>query len=100
MTATAIPDIGLAMDLNTRRKQLRFRCWHRGTQELDLLLGHFADEQIDQLDTGLLGQLEALLNAPDVEVLGWVTAQADVPDAYRNELMDRLHAFDVSKNLK
>jgi Flavinator of succinate dehydrogenase len=28
---------------NARRKRLPFRCWHRGTQESDLLLGSFAD---------------------------------------------------------
>ena len=26
-----------------RRKRLLFRCWHRGTQEIDLIFGSFAE---------------------------------------------------------
>jgi antitoxin CptB len=30
-------------DAEIRRKRLLFRCWHRGTQEIDLIFGSFAD---------------------------------------------------------
>ena len=32
-----------------RRRRLLFRCWYRGTQESDLLLGSFADTSLDGL---------------------------------------------------
>ena len=32
--------------LDDRRKRLLFRCWHRGTREMDLILGRFADAEI------------------------------------------------------
>ena len=35
--------------LDDRRKRLLFRCWHRGTREMDLILGRFADTEIADL---------------------------------------------------
>ncbi len=35
--------------LDDRRKRLLFRCWHRGTREMDLILGRFADAEIASL---------------------------------------------------
>jgi antitoxin CptB len=35
--------------LDDRRKRLLFRCWHRGTREMDLILGRFADAEIATL---------------------------------------------------
>ena len=35
--------------LDERRKRLLFRCWHRGTREMDLILGRFADTNIASL---------------------------------------------------
>ena len=46
--------------LDVRRKRLLFRCWHRGTREMDLILGRFADSAIPTLSDGELAQLERL----------------------------------------
>src|SRR5580692_1829327 len=35
--------------LDDRRKRLLFRCWHRGTREMDLILDRFADAEIPSL---------------------------------------------------
>ena len=43
---------GMTEDLETRRKRLRYRCWHRGTKELDLLVGRFADAHLAFIGTG------------------------------------------------
>ncbi|HEX6101764.1 MAG TPA: succinate dehydrogenase assembly factor 2, partial [Alphaproteobacteria bacterium] len=37
-----------------RRKRLRFRAWHRGTRETDLLFGGFADAHLAALDEAQL----------------------------------------------
>ena len=42
--------------LDDRRKRLLFRCWHRGTREMDLILGRFADAEIADLTDDELGQ--------------------------------------------
>ncbi len=33
------------MDHNDRLKRLRFRAWHRGTKEADMLIGGFFDRE-------------------------------------------------------
>ena len=36
-------------DLDPRRRKALFRSWHRGTREMDLILGGFADDRIGEL---------------------------------------------------
>ncbi len=59
-----------------RRRRLKFRCWHRGMKEVDLLLGPFADAAADRLDTAHLDQFDALLELPDPDILSWVMGEA------------------------
>src|SRR3569833_3134335 len=54
--------------LDDRRKRLLFRCWHRGTREMDLILGGLADAEIDKLADAELGQLEHLIELPDPDL--------------------------------
>ncbi len=66
-------------DLDTRRRRARFRSWHRGMREMDLILGRFADQNIDRLNGDELDQYEALLEIPDGDLLKWVTGEQPVP---------------------
>ena len=66
--------------LETRRKRLRFRAWHRGTKEADLLLGPFADANLDALDADGLTRFEALLARSDPEIMDWMTGAVEPPD--------------------
>ncbi|MYE02560.1 MAG: succinate dehydrogenase assembly factor 2 [Alphaproteobacteria bacterium] len=67
-------------ELEYRRKRLRFRAWHRGTKEADLLLGPFADAHLDGLDADGLSCFEALLARSDPEIMDWMTGAAEPPD--------------------
>jgi antitoxin CptB len=80
-------------ELDIRRKRLRFRAWHRGMREVDLLLGRFADATIAGLDESELAGFEALLDVPDQLVLAWITGEAAVPDEADSPLLRRLLAF-------
>lgn len=62
-----------------RRKKLRYRAWHRGTKEMDLVLGPFADAHADGMDHGQLDRLEALMDEEDPALLTWVMGQAEPP---------------------
>ncbi len=76
--------------LAVRRRRVRFRCWHRGTREADLLLGRFADTCVGDLDQAGLGQLEALLDQPDPDIWDWVVGRQPVPEAFDNDVTRRL----------
>ena len=68
-------------DLAVRRKQLRFRSWHRGIKEADLLLGRFADRYIDGFDAGQLDRFDALLGENDIEIYAWYAGRSEPPAA-------------------
>src|SRR5450432_1870098 len=59
--------------LDDRRKRLLFRCWHRGTREMDLILGRFADAEIVGLSDAELAQLEHLIEVSDTDLYAAVS---------------------------
>ena len=79
--------------LNPRLRRLRYRLWHRGTREMDLILGRFADAAICDLDETDIGELERLAEVPDPELYGWVSGTCPVPAAYDIAVFRRLCAF-------
>lgn len=78
-----------------RRKRLKFRSWHRGTKEADLLLGSFAERHLDRLDPDQLAQYEALLDAEDVDLWDWLIGKHDPPPAFDTPVfaLIRAHRF-------
>lgn len=83
----------MAEDIETRRKRLRYRSWHRGTKELDLLLGGFADREIGAMAAAELDRYEALLEVPEPALYAWLTRRDTPPPEYDHEVMRRLIAF-------
>lgn len=67
-------------ELKSKRGRLRFRAWHRGTREMDLLLGSFADQYIQQWDVSSLQCFSELLDENDVDLYEWYTKQSDPSD--------------------
>jgi antitoxin CptB len=80
-------------DTEIRRRRLRFRAWHRGIREMDLLMGAFADAMVTTLDEGELSCFEGLMELPDQEVFAWLTGQAPVPAAQDTSLFRKLKRF-------
>lgn len=80
------------LDRAARLRRLRFRAWHRGMQEVDLVLGRFIDAEGDALSDSEIEDFEALLSVPDREVLAWTTGEAAVPDEADTPLLRRILA--------
>ena len=76
-----------------RRKQLLWRASHRGTREMDLLLGGFAARHIETMELAALGELEAIVATPDPELAGWLLGGAAIPEARRSPTLDQLLVF-------
>lgn len=57
----------------TRLKRLHMRSWRRGMKEMDLILGHFADDRLAGLDRDQLAAYERLLSENDQDLYLWVT---------------------------
>jgi len=65
-----------------RFKRLRMRSWHRGTKEMDLILGPFADTDLAALGPADLDAYEALLEENDQDLYQWVSGQRPAPDMH------------------
>ncbi len=79
--------------LDVRRRRLRFRAWHRGTREADLLVGSFADRHLAEFDNAQLDRFEALLELSDPDLYDWMTGRQPPPPAYDHDVMALLRAF-------
>ena len=82
--------------LNIDRKRLKFRSWHRGTREVDLLLGRFADQQIDAFDAEAVRVYAALLEESDPDIYNWVTGREECPSGVLRPLIADLAEFHSS----
>jgi len=81
-------------DLETRKKRLKFQCWHRGFKELDLILGHFADQFLADLSEEEVSDLETLLRMPDHDIYQWINSKAPVEEDYDTPIFRRLQKLD------
>jgi antitoxin CptB len=79
--------------LDDRRKRLLFRCWHRGTREMDLILGRFADAEISGLRDQELTELERLIDVPDPDLYAALTGDVPLDPEYAGALFERIKAF-------
>ena len=66
----------------TRLRRLRMRCWHRGTREMDLILGRFADARLESLDAARLDSFDLFLSENDHDLYRWVAGAESTPQRY------------------
>jgi len=79
---------------DTRLKRLKFRAWHRGFREADLILGPFSDTHARSFTADQLDAFERLLDEPDHDIYDWIVGRRSTPPQFEGEVMDMLRAFD------
>jgi antitoxin CptB len=72
--------------VETRRKRLRMRSWHRGTREMDLILGRFADARLAGFDAAGLDGFDLLLSENDHDLYRWISRAENSPAQYEEIL--------------
>lgn len=80
-------------DLSPRRRKILYHAWHRGTRELDLLLGRFANDAIGALTDAELDEFEALLEVDDRDLFGWILGKVSVPETAPKAIFSKVIAF-------
>lgn len=88
----------MAEDFATRVKRLKYRSRHRGTKELDLLLGRFASLHLDAMTPAEIELYEAILEANEHDIYHWLTGQKPVPPEHDNAVMERILSFEFAKS--
>lgn len=64
-----------------RLKRMAMRSWRRGTKEMDLVLGPWADIHLARLTEAELQTYDALLAENDQDLMSWIFEQAAPPAA-------------------
>lgn len=83
------PDDGVEIT----RKRLLFRSWHRGTREMDLLLGRFAERNLPTFSERQVALYEALLEYSDNDIYDWMNGRAAPPPELNHDVMKLLLNF-------
>ena len=77
------PDDPLAI----RRKRLLFRSRHRGSREMDLLLGRFAERHLPTFSDRQLALFEDMLEHGDPDLYAWLAGRETPPAAQMHDVM-------------
>lgn len=80
-------------NLKILRKRLLYQSHHRGMQEMDWLLGKFAQTHIESMGNTELQQFESLLAFSDQDLYQWFFEKAPAPQEAAPALIKALHAF-------
>ena len=83
----------MTIDHDARLRRLKFRAWHRGFREADLILGPFAETHGPSLTPDQLDVLETLLEQSDREIYAWIVGQEPTPEAFETEIMAMIRKF-------
>lgn len=65
---------GMSEDLEMRRRRALWRAAHRGTKELDVLIGGYANVHVPNMADDQLAQFELLLEVPEPALQHWLLA--------------------------
>lgn len=69
--------------IENKRRRLIFRSDHRGTKEMDIILGRFAREHVPTFTEVELCEYDELLRNNDPDLYNWVTGKEDAPKEVR-----------------
>ena len=66
--------------IENKRKRLIFRSDHRGTKEMDLILGSFARQFVPKFTEAELIEYDELLCNNDPDLYNWIIGKEDAPE--------------------
>ncbi len=82
-----------ADDIETRRRRASYRAAHRGTKEMDWLVGRYADAMLPALVDPALAHFEAFLSEPDPALQKWLLGGEAMPGSPFGALVQDIRAF-------
>ena len=81
-------------------RALKYRAWHRGTREADMMIGGFFDAHHLSWSAHERALFAALLTETDVDIMAWAIGTQQVPERYEGPMMDALKKLDFIKVAK
>ena len=78
------------MDKETRFKRLYYQSGHRGTKELDIILGNFAEKHLHTLSDTEINDYEALLEVEETDLYNWLTGIEPVVEKFNTPVFQKI----------
>ena len=75
------------------KKQIIYRSRHRGTKEMDILLGKFVEKNIAKLDEEDLINLNEIMSLDDELLYQWYFNNIDNNKIFNNKISQKLKKF-------
>lgn len=82
--------------IENKRKRLIFRSEHRGTKEMDLIMGSFARENVPHFSKEELEQYDELLKENDPNLYNWITGKEDPPANVASVMFEKLKSHKLA----
>lgn len=84
--------------MDARRKKLLWRANHRGTKEMDILLGNFAKQHLATMPQTRLDEFEAIIAMPDALLTDWLTGKEPIPDEAMTSTLEEIRQLSFQAN--
>ena len=81
-------------------RALKYRAWHRGTKEADMMIGGFFDAHYAGWGRHDRDLFAALLTETDVDIMAWAIGTQPAPERYQGLMFDALRKLDFIKVAK
>jgi succinate dehydrogenase flavin-adding protein (antitoxin of CptAB toxin-antitoxin module) len=83
----------MSSDLGMRRRRALWRASHRGSKEMDYLLGRFAEQAVDSMNADDIAVLERLIETPDPQIELCLYEGYSLGERDLDALIDRVRRF-------
>lgn len=86
--------MNMSDDIDVRRRKALFRAEHRGTKEMDWMLGRFAAAELAGMDSDQLATFEQFIATADPEIHAWLMAPDTCDRAAYATLIDQIRRYN------
>lgn len=80
-------------DVATRRRRALYRAMHRGTKEMDHLVGRYAEARLPSMSAAALARFERFLAMPDPMLQAWFFESGDGAAPEFREIISDMRCF-------
>ena len=78
-------------------RALKYRAWHRGTREADMMIGGFFEAHHQLWGAHDRALFAALLTETDVDIMAWAIGTENPPERFEGAMMESLRKLDFIK---
>ena len=82
-------------DKENLKKQIIYRSTHRGSKEMDLLVGSFVKDNIDSLSYKDLSMLKIFIDTDDEILKSWYFENASTKSIFLNKVIKKFKKFKL-----